>query len=138
MTPVRAYVALGSNLGDRHARLALARERLAGPPGTSLRAATSIEETAPLGGLEQPAYLNQMVALDTCLGARELLLACHAIEAEAGRERRVRWESRSLDLDLVRYDALEMDEPGLRLPHPGLSTREFWLRELQELHRMGW
>src|SRR5439155_1308286 len=67
MTPARAYVALGSNLGDRRARLALARERLAGLPGTALRAASSIEETAPLGGLEQPAYLNQMVALDTGL-----------------------------------------------------------------------
>jgi 2-amino-4-hydroxy-6-hydroxymethyldihydropteridine diphosphokinase len=138
MTPARAYVALGSNLGDRRARLALARERLAGLPGTALRAVSSIEETPPLGGLEQPAYLNQMVALDTCLGARELLLACHEIEAEAGRERRVRWESRSLDLDLVRYDALEMDEPGLRLPHPGLTDRDFWRRELDELHRMGW
>jgi 2-amino-4-hydroxy-6-hydroxymethyldihydropteridine diphosphokinase len=138
MTPARAYVALGSNLGDRHARLALARERLAGLPGTVLRAASSIEETAPLGGLDQPAYLNQMVALDTSLGARELLRACHEIEAEAGRERRDRWESRTLDLDLVRYDALEVDEPGLRLPHPGLATREFWRRELDELHRMGW
>ncbi|PYP41696.1 MAG: 2-amino-4-hydroxy-6-hydroxymethyldihydropteridine diphosphokinase [Gemmatimonadetes bacterium] len=138
MTPARAYVALGSNLGDRRARLALARERLAGLPGTALRAASSIEETAPLGGLEQPAYLNQMVALDTGLGARELLLACHEIEAEAGRERRGHWESRSLDLDLVRYNELEMDEAGLRLPHPGLATRDFWRRELDELHRMGW
>jgi 2-amino-4-hydroxy-6-hydroxymethyldihydropteridine diphosphokinase len=138
MTPARAYVALGSNLGDRHAHLALGRERLAGLPATMLRAASAIDETAPLGGLDQPPYLNQMVAVDTRLGARELLDACHHIEAQAGRERRERWASRTLDLDLVRYERLEVDEPGLRLPHPGLATREFWRRELDELHRMGW
>jgi 2-amino-4-hydroxy-6-hydroxymethyldihydropteridine diphosphokinase len=138
MTTARAYVALGSNLGDRQAHLALGRERLAGLPGTVLRGASAIEETAPLGGLVQPPYLNQMVAVDTGLGARELLDACHHIEAEAGRVRRERWASRTLDLDLVRYERLEVEEPGLRLPHPGLATREFWRRELDELHRMGW
>jgi 2-amino-4-hydroxy-6-hydroxymethyldihydropteridine diphosphokinase len=134
---VRAYVALGSNLGDRVAALTRARTRLAGLPDTVLCGASSIEETAPLGGLDQPAYLNQMVALDTMLSPRDLLAAFHRIEVEAGRVRRARWESRTLDLDLVRYGELSLQEPGLVLPHPGLPEREFWRRELLELERMG-
>jgi 2-amino-4-hydroxy-6-hydroxymethyldihydropteridine diphosphokinase len=78
-----------------------------------------------------------MVALDTTLSPRELLAALHQIEAEAGRVRRVRWESRRLDLDLVRYGALSLQEAGLVLPHPGLPERGFWQRELLELERMG-
>lgn len=78
-----------------------------------------------------------MLALDTTLPPRELLAAFQRIEAEAGRVRRERWESRSLDLDLVRYGALSLREPGLELPHPGLPEREFWRRELRELERMG-
>jgi 2-amino-4-hydroxy-6-hydroxymethyldihydropteridine diphosphokinase len=134
---VRAYIALGSNLGDRVAYLAQARERLAALSQTTLCGASSIEETAPLGGRDQPAYLNQMVALDTSLAPRELLAACQHIEAEAGRSRRTRWESRTLDLDLVGYGGLRLQEPGLVLPHPGLPERPFWQRELGELERMG-
>jgi 2-amino-4-hydroxy-6-hydroxymethyldihydropteridine diphosphokinase len=137
MTPVRAYVALGSNLGDRAAQLALARARLAELPDSLLLGASRVEETPPLGGLRQPAYLNQMVALDTSLSPRELLRACQRIEAEAGRTRRERWASRTLDLDLVRYGSLSLAEPGLRLPHPGLAERDFWQRELAELEQQG-
>ena len=133
----RAYVALGSNLGDRAAMLAFARERLATLPGTRLCGASAIEETEPLGGLAQPLYLNQMVALETELAPRELLAACPAIEAAAGRERKVRWESRQLDLDLVRYGELSLHDPELVLPHPGLAERAFWQRELAELERLG-
>jgi 2-amino-4-hydroxy-6-hydroxymethyldihydropteridine diphosphokinase len=137
MSPVRAYVALGSNLGDRRANLAFARERLAMLPGVVLRGASSVEETAPLGGLDQPPYLNQMLALDTTLSARELLAACQQIEVQAGREQRTRWASRTLDLDIVRFGALSLDEPGLTLPHPGIEQRDFWRRELAELEREG-
>jgi 2-amino-4-hydroxy-6-hydroxymethyldihydropteridine diphosphokinase len=136
-TAARAYVAIGSNLGDREGLLALARQRLAELPGTRLLAASSIEQTEPLGGLAQPPYLNQMVVLDTTLSPRELLVSCQAIEAEAGRERRVRWASRTLDLDLVRYGDLALHEPGLELPHAGLADRSFWHRELEELARRG-
>ena len=134
----RAYVALGSNLGDRHAHLALARDRLARLPGTLLLGASLIDETAPLGGLDQPLYLNQMVALDTSLPPRALLQACQRIEAEAGRLRRERWASRTLDLDLVRYGDIVMDEPGLTLPHPALGQRPFWQAELDALGGQGW
>jgi len=78
-----------------------------------------------------------MVALRTGLSPRALLEACLRIETEAGRERRERWASRTLDLDLVEYDDLVLDQPGLVLPHPGLRDRTFWQRELAELHVMG-
>ncbi|HEU5217291.1 MAG TPA: 2-amino-4-hydroxy-6-hydroxymethyldihydropteridine diphosphokinase, partial [Gemmatimonadales bacterium] len=93
---------------------------------------------APLGGLAQPRYLNQMLAVDTTLAPRELLALCHRIEVLAGRERRTRWESRTLDLDIVRYGDLALSEPGLTLPHPGLPQRDFWRRELLELEESGW
>lgn len=131
--PVLAFVALGSNLGDRGGYLALARDRLRRLPETSMRAESGIEETDPLGGLPQPRYLNQMVALQTALSPRELLSACRRIEEEAGRILGERWASRTLDLDLVMYGDLEIDEPGLQLPHPGLGSRDFWRRELDDL-----
>ncbi len=130
-----AFVALGSNLGDREAYLAFARESLRALPSTRLMAASRVEETTPLGGRKQPDYLNQMVWLRTRLSPRELLAACQRIERAAGRMREVtgRWESRTLDLDIVRYDDITLDEPGLTLPHPGLAERDFWQRELAEL-----
>ncbi len=133
MTLEWAFVALGSNIGDRNASLELARERLAALPGTTLVAASAIEETEPLGPVPQGTYLNQMVLLHTELAPRELLDACLRIEMEAGRERRERWGPRVLDLDIVRYGDREVREPGLTIPHPELPNRPFWLRELAEL-----
>lgn len=130
---VRAYVALGSNLGDRAGQLAAARAALAALPHTALVATSSVEETAPLGGLDQPPYLNQMVLLETALPARRLLDACLAIERAAGRVRGPRWASRPIDLDLVRYGDARIAEPGLTVPHPALPDREFWQREVAEL-----
>jgi 2-amino-4-hydroxy-6-hydroxymethyldihydropteridine diphosphokinase len=128
-----AFVALGSNRGDRAAHLAFARERLAALPETTLVAASAIEETAPLGPVPQGPYLNQMVLLSTELSPRELLGACTAIERSAGRVRAVRWGPRTLDLDLVRYDDQAIAEPDLVVPHPELPRRPFWQRELTEL-----
>jgi 2-amino-4-hydroxy-6-hydroxymethyldihydropteridine diphosphokinase len=129
----RAYVALGSNLGDRAGHLAAARAALRALPGTRVVAETAVEETAPLAGMAQPAYLNQMVLLETLLGPRALLAACQAIERERGRVRAERWGARTLDLDIVRYGALRIADPDLIIPHPELSNREFWIRELAEL-----
>jgi 2-amino-4-hydroxy-6-hydroxymethyldihydropteridine diphosphokinase len=127
------YVALGSNLGDRAAHLHAARQALGSLPDTTLIAASSIEETAPLGGLDQPAYLNQMVLLETGLEPRELLHALQAIEQQAGRTRHQRWGSRTLDLDIVRFGTRRVEESDLIIPHPGLPERDFWRRELAEL-----
>ena len=129
----RAYVALGSNLGDRAGHLAAAREALAKLPDTELVAASAVEETAPLAGMPQPPYLNQMVLLETRLTPRELLEACHEIERARGRVRGERWGARTLDLDIVRYGRRRVTEPDLIIPHPELPNRDFWLRELAEL-----
>ncbi len=131
--PDVAYVALGSNLGDRVRYLAHARAALARLPTSRVLAASRIEETEPLGGVPQPAYLNQMVKLETALEPRELLARLHDIERELGRTREERWAARTIDLDLVRYDEVASDDPQLQLPHPGLATRGFWQRELAEL-----
>jgi len=128
-----AYVALGSNVGDRHGYLAAARGELAELPGTRIVGVSSLEETEPLGGLDQPWYLNQMVAIETSLAPHELLTKLQSIEARHGRLRRERWASRTLDLDIVAYRHQSVHEPGLQVPHPGLGNRPFWQRELAEL-----
>lgn len=133
--PARVYVALGSNLGERARYLAAARAALNDLPGTRLVAASSIEETEPLGDMDQPAYLNQMVLLETTMAPRDLMHAGQAIEEANGRVRLAHWGSRTLDIDIVRYADLALAEPDLVLPHPGLALREFWQRELAELER---
>jgi 2-amino-4-hydroxy-6-hydroxymethyldihydropteridine diphosphokinase len=129
----RAYIAPGSNLGDREGHLAAARAALAALPRTRLVGASRVEETAPLGGMDQPPYLNQMVALETALEPRALLAACQAIERSRGRVRAEHWGARTLDLDIVRYGDRRVAEPDLIIPHPGLPHRDFWQRELAEL-----
>ena len=130
------FVALGSNLGDRDGHLTAAREALAQLPGTRLVAASAIEETAPLGGLAQPAYLNQMVLLDTELEPHQLLAELQAIEQRRGRVRGDRWGSRTLDLDIVAWGDRRIHDPDLIIPHPELPRRDFWQRELSELARI--
>ena len=127
-----AYVAIGSNLGDRERHLANAREAIARLPRTTVLEASDIEETAPLGP-PQPHYLNQMIAIETELSPRELLHALLAIEQDNGRVRREKWGPRTLDLDIVKYQRQTADDDTLRLPHPALLERGFWLRELADL-----
>ncbi|HEX8725379.1 MAG TPA: 2-amino-4-hydroxy-6-hydroxymethyldihydropteridine diphosphokinase [Gemmatimonadaceae bacterium] len=128
-----AYIALGSNLGDRARALEMAREALRALPGTRVIAETPVEETAPFGPPGQDPYLNQMVAVDTTLTPHELLDRLHAIERAAGRVRRVRWGPRTLDLDIVRFGDRALADDRLVLPHPGLRDRDFWQRELAML-----
>jgi 2-amino-4-hydroxy-6-hydroxymethyldihydropteridine diphosphokinase len=130
-----AFVALGSNLGDRRAHLDRARVALSLLPASRLVAASSVEETAPLGAMAQPPYLNQMVALDTALAPEALLASLQRIERSLGRVRGERWCARTIDLDLVRHGDRRMRSATLELPHPGLPAREFWQRELAELTR---
>ena len=132
-----AYVALGSNVGDRRAHLALARELLAAMQRSRLLAVSSIEETEPLGPVAQGPYLNQMAAVETELEPEELLDALHAIEREAGRMRRERWGPRTLDLDIVLFEHQRVTTQRLVVPHPELERRAFWQRELAELRPNG-
>ncbi len=128
----RAWIAAGSNLGNREEHLASARAALDGDD-VELVAASAIEETPPLGGLDQPLYLNQMLLVDTCMSPSALLAKCHAIEQATGRTREARWCSRTLDLDLVRHGDILCDLPDLTLPHPGLRDRSFWARQIAAL-----
>jgi 2-amino-4-hydroxy-6-hydroxymethyldihydropteridine diphosphokinase len=127
------YIALGSNVGDRHAYLARGRAALSTLPKTLIVGESSIEETAPIGPVAQGSYLNQMVAVETSLSPQELLVALQEIEAREGRVRAERWGPRTLDLDIVRFGSRTIDEPSLRVPHPELPNRDFWQRELAEL-----
>ena len=128
-----AYIALGSNLGERHIYLARTRTAIDATPECRVVGASAVEETAPLGGLAQPPYLNQMLAVETTLEPAALLARLHEIEADAGRVRGARWDSRTLDLDIVLFDDRVVRTDDLVIPHPGLTEREFWQRELTEL-----
>ena len=131
----RVYVALGSNVGDRAAYLALGRARLAALPLTQLLAVSTVEETPPVGPVPQGPYLNQMALLETALEPDALLRLLLDIEARAGRVRRPgsRWGPRTLDLDIVRFGDRALTTAELTIPHPELPRRDFWRREITEL-----
>ena len=124
----RAYVGLGSNLGDREATIRAAIDALPG-----VVAVSALRETEPVGPVDQPPFLNGAVALETELSPRELLDVLLAVERRLGRERRERWGPRTIDLDLLLYGDGTIDEPGLSLPHPRLHERRFALEPLAEL-----
>jgi 2-amino-4-hydroxy-6-hydroxymethyldihydropteridine diphosphokinase len=129
---MRAYVGLGSNLGDRETFLRQALERL----GEQVRviAVSAFRETEPWGVGDQPAFLNAAVAIETDLTPRALLDMLLAVERELGRVRGgSRWGPRTIDLDLLVYGGLEVDEPGLTVPHASLHERRFALEPLAEL-----
>jgi len=128
-----AFIALGSNLGDRRGALREARDLVGELPTTSLVAQSRIEETEPLGPVAQDPYLNQMLLVHTDLTPRELLDGLLSIEDRMGRVRSERWGPRVIDLDIVQYGRMKVAEPGLSLPHPELPNRAFWQRELAEL-----
>lgn len=128
-----AYIALGSNLGDRAGYLAAARSALAALPATELIAVSDVEETEPIGPQDQPHFLNQIVALKTALDAPVLLERLHDIERANGRVRTVRWGPRTLDLDIVCFGDRHIDRPDLVVPHPELPHRSFWRRELEQV-----
>jgi 2-amino-4-hydroxy-6-hydroxymethyldihydropteridine diphosphokinase len=130
---IDAYVAIGTNLGDRDAHLALALRRLAALPDTELVAVSPVYETDPVGPPPQGPYLNAAVHLRTRLAPRALLDALLAIEQEAGRVRGVRDAPRTLDLDLLLYGDQVLDEPDLVVPHPRLAERPFVLEPLAAL-----
>jgi 2-amino-4-hydroxy-6-hydroxymethyldihydropteridine diphosphokinase len=133
---VDAFIALGSNLGDRLPQLERARSALGGTAGIRVVAASRIYETEPVGPSGQGPYLNAVLAVETRLGGRPLLDRLLEIELSAGRDRSgevERWSARTLDLDLLLYGDSCIDEPGLEVPHPRLHERGFVLAPLCEL-----
>lgn len=130
--PVIAAVALGSNVGDRAAHIQSAFAALGALPSTRLVARSATIETDPVGPGPQGRYLNAGAILSTSLPPRDLLDRLLAIEASRGRVRNPaeRWGPRTLDLDLLLYGDLVLDEPGLEIPHPRLHERRFVLEPL--------
>lgn len=131
-----AFIALGSNVGDRARHIEDAVERISLIPESRILAKTSVEQTDPLGSVPQGPYLNQMVALRTSLAPPDLLSYLMAAEIAGGRMRSVRWAPRTIDLDIVKYAATVWDSPVLKVPHAELDNRHFWLRELAELEEV--
>lgn len=129
---MRAYVGVGSNLGDRWANLALAARALRGDQRLALRRASRVYDTSPIGP-PQPRYLNAVLELDSVAPAEVLLQALQRAEQAAGRRRGVRWGARTLDLDLLLLEDQVIRRPGLHVPHPQLFARRFVLVPLAEL-----
>ncbi|HMK13151.1 MAG TPA: 2-amino-4-hydroxy-6-hydroxymethyldihydropteridine diphosphokinase [Acidimicrobiales bacterium] len=126
---MRAFLALGSNLGDRVGHLRAARDSI-----PDLVAESRVYETEPVGGPDQQGpYLNMVVELDTTLTPRDLLEVCRTVEAAGGRERTVHWGPRTIDVDIIWIDGVRVDEPDLRIPHPFMNERPFVLAPLEEL-----
>jgi 2-amino-4-hydroxy-6-hydroxymethyldihydropteridine diphosphokinase len=133
---MRAFVGLGSNLGDREAQIRLAIDELARLPQTRLSRASSLYDSEPLGEVEQPNFLNAVAQLDTELTARQLLWNLLLVERRLGRVRTTRWGPRAIDLDLLLYADLVVDESDLQVPHPELTRRSFVLVPLVEIDPM--
>jgi 2-amino-4-hydroxy-6-hydroxymethyldihydropteridine diphosphokinase len=132
-SPVRAYLALGSNVGDRANALDGARAMLEAPD-LRMVAASRVYESAPWGVVDQPRFLNQVIEVETTRSPRELLQRCHEIEGRLGRERSTRWGPRTIDIDILLYGTVRISEPDLVLPHPQLAHRAFALVPLAELN----
>ena len=128
-----AYIGFGSNLGNRRENCRNALEALAELPECSLLKTSSFYETAPMGLVEQPLFINGVALLESVDDAHWLLRQMLAIEVALGRIRTLKWGPRSIDLDLLFFDDLIIDSPGLSVPHPFLHERRFVLEPLNEI-----
>lgn len=128
-----AYIAVGSNLGNRETYLAFAREALSKTPGIRLLRASQVYETSPQGGPPQGKFLNAVWEIETSLMPRELLKKLLTIERNLGRERKIKNGPRTIDLDIIFYGGLVVYQDDLTIPHPRLSERWFVLKPLWDL-----
>jgi 2-amino-4-hydroxy-6-hydroxymethyldihydropteridine diphosphokinase len=129
----RAYVALGSNVGDRMTNLAAALCELGALPGVTVVATSRVYESEPWGGVAQPGYANAVVEIASELGALSLLQACKGIERAMGREPGVRFGPRTIDLDLLLFGDAAIDTPELTVPHARMLERDFVVTPLLEI-----
>jgi 2-amino-4-hydroxy-6-hydroxymethyldihydropteridine diphosphokinase len=132
---VDAYIAMGSNLGDRRANIQSGLDEMCALESISVIHCSSIIETSPVGPGDQDMYLNAVVKIQTSYSPELLLKALLTIESKYGRDRasEIRWGARTLDLDVLVYGDLILDEPGLTIPHPRLHMRSFVLVPLCEI-----
>lgn len=128
-----AYIALGSNMGDRESYIRQAVEALDLLEDCRVEQVSALMETEPYGMTDQDMFLNGALRLRTLLTPHELLDQLHVIEASAGRERKIHWGPRTLDLDIIFYDDLVMCDDTLTIPHPDMENRSFVLEPLREL-----
>jgi 2-amino-4-hydroxy-6-hydroxymethyldihydropteridine diphosphokinase len=129
----KAYLGLGSNLGDRLANLQHSLELLAAQPGITVLRCSRVYETDPVGGPPQPDFLNAVLEIETSLSPSSLLAACHEAEDRLARVREERWGPRTIDIDILSIDDEIIDEPDLTVPHPRMHERGFVLAPLLEL-----
>lgn len=129
----KAYLSLGSNLGDREKTLTQAVKDLQANPHIRVEQVSSWYETEPVGKVDQPWFLNGVVEITTDLSPRELLLECQKIENLHGRVRNEKWGPRTLDIDILLYDDLKIQTQELTIPHPRMKERTFVLVPLAEL-----
>jgi 2-amino-4-hydroxy-6-hydroxymethyldihydropteridine diphosphokinase len=127
-----AYLALGSNLGDRDRHLAEAR-RLLAEQGARLLRESRVRETEPFGVTDQPRFLNQVLEVEWAGSPRQLLETAKSVERQVGRQPGPRWGPREIDVDILLFGDQSVEEPGLTIPHPGLAEREFVREPLREL-----
>jgi 2-amino-4-hydroxy-6-hydroxymethyldihydropteridine diphosphokinase len=133
MPPVKAVIALGSNLEDPEAQVRRAFAEIAALPDTWVAARSSLHRTTPVGYADQPDFINACALVETRLTPRALLDGLLAIERRHGRVREIPNGPRTLDLDIVLYGGAEVDEPGLRIPHPRAHERQFVIAPLLEV-----
>ena len=129
----RAYLGLGSNLGDRLGHLQRAVDALAATAGVTVVAVSSVWETAPVGGPAQADFLNAVVAIDTGLAPADLLAVARAVEQGEARVRTVHWGPRTLDVDILLYGDERVDASDLEIPHPRMEERAFVLAPLHDV-----
>lgn len=128
-----AFLGLGSNLGDRLATLQRAIDLLAVEPGIVVRRTSRVWETDPVGGPDQPDFLNAVAEIDTALDPLDLLGAVNRVEAELARTRDIRWGPRTIDIDILLIDGLTIQDDLLTVPHPRMAERAFVVIPLLEL-----
>jgi len=134
---VLSYLALGSNVGVREQYLREAIQALTATPGIKLIAVSKVFETDPVGYVEQDAFLNMVIAIETELSPTELLEHVLSIEQTLGRVRLIRWGPRVIDIDIILYGNEQIDLPNLQIPHPAMKERAFVLVPLRDVWQGG-
>ena len=130
---MRVHLSLGSNLGHRQAQIEAALQSIDQFKDTRLETVSAYYETAPLGGVEQPDFINVAATIETALKPLELLDATQSVERQAGRVRRIHWGPRELDIDIILWGAQVLNSERLTLPHPLFRERAFVLAPLAEI-----
>lgn len=129
----QAFISIGSNIGERHLYLTKAIEALNSRVDTTVEKVSSIYETAPVGYTDQADFLNLVISIRTSLSPNHLLAVCQEIEKESGRERTIRWGPRTVDLDILLYNEVNIASEHLVIPHPRMAERAFVLIPLLEI-----